>query len=403
MQIILEANGLWEMIEPNEKTQADNKKDKTAIAFIYQALPEEQLLQITKHKTAKAIWDALKTRHIGEERVQQARLQTLKSDFEMLHMKEDETIDTFTEKLTTLVNKAASLGHTIEDSVVVRKLLNAVPDKFLQIVASIEQYSDLDEMSVDEAIGRLKTFEERIKVKKGRAFEDQDKLLFAKHNDNGQRHHYDNQGRGRYIPPHNRNRDDNTQHGKEEAMKKPRDFSNVKCYNCNEYGHYASHCRKRDQRQQRQEASNLVEEDLEPTLLMASTSFNKTQKKSSKDTPTNKSIWFAKDYDHEDSKFGEIILEEDKEGHDQDYDKLRPIDDFIAAFLKRKYFFFLADPGESFLNGNYDDANLNILNGIVKERFKAEIEMFLLDVKSIDWEDYFTNIHIPGLVKYALK
>ncbi|GKB58278.1 zinc finger, CCHC-type containing protein, partial [Tanacetum coccineum] len=330
MQIILEANGLWEMIEPNEKTQADNKKDKTAIAFIYQALPEEQLLQITKHKTAKAIWDALKTRHIGEERVQQARLQTLKSDFEMLHMKEDEAIDTFTAKLTTLVNKAASLGHTIEDSIVVRKLLNAVPDKFLQIVASIEQYSDLDEMSVEEAIGRLKTFEERIKVKKGKAFEDQDKLLFTKHNDNGQRHRYDNQGRGRYIPPHSRNRDDNRQHGKEdslsqdynEAMEKPRDFSKVKCYNCNEYGHYASHCRKRDQRQQRQEASNLVEEDLEPTLLMASTSFNKTQKKSSKDTPTNKSIWFAKDYDHEDSKFGEIILEEDKEGHDQDYDKL---------------------------------------------------------------------------------
>nr|GEX04077.1 zinc finger, CCHC-type [Tanacetum cinerariifolium] len=50
MQIILEANGLWETIEPNEKTQADNKKDKTAIAFLYQALPEEQLLQITKHK-----------------------------------------------------------------------------------------------------------------------------------------------------------------------------------------------------------------------------------------------------------------------------------------------------------------------------------------------------------------
>ncbi|GKA86284.1 zinc finger, CCHC-type containing protein [Tanacetum coccineum] len=100
MQIILEANGLWEMIEPNEKTQADNKKDKTAIAFLYQAFPEEQLLQITKHKTAKAIWDALKTRHIGEERVQQERLQTLKSEFEMLHMKEDETIDTFTAKLT---------------------------------------------------------------------------------------------------------------------------------------------------------------------------------------------------------------------------------------------------------------------------------------------------------------
>ncbi|GKD18938.1 zinc finger, CCHC-type containing protein [Tanacetum coccineum] len=162
MQIILEANGLWKMVEPNEKTQADNKKDKTAIAFLYQALSEEQLLQITKHKTAKAIWDALKTRHIGEERVQQARLQTLKSDFEMLHMKEDEAIDTFTAKTPPLKTNS-------------------------------------NEMSVEEAIGRLTTFEERIKVKKGKAFEDQDKLLFAKHNDNGRRHHYDDQGGGRYI------------------------------------------------------------------------------------------------------------------------------------------------------------------------------------------------------------
>nr|GEW63302.1 mitogen-activated protein kinase homolog MMK1 [Tanacetum cinerariifolium] len=93
-------------------------------------------------------------------------------------------------------------------------------------------------MSVEEAIGRLKTFEERIKVKKGRAFEDQDKLLFAKHNDNGRRHHYDNQGGGRCIPPHNRNRNENRQHGKEESfsqdyneeMKKLRDFSNYFLY-----------------------------------------------------------------------------------------------------------------------------------------------------------------------------
>ncbi|GJU04853.1 zinc finger, CCHC-type containing protein [Tanacetum coccineum] len=307
------------------------------------------MLQITKHKTAKAIWDALKTRHIGEERVQQARLQTLKSEFEMLHMKEDEPIDTFTVKLTTLVNKAASLGYTIEDSAVVRKLLNVVPDKFLQIVASIEQYSDLDEMSVDEAIGRLKTFEERIKVKKGTSFKDQDKLLFAKHNDNGQRHHYDNQGRGRYIPPHNRNRDNVRQHGKEgnfsqdynEAMKKPRDFSNVKCYNCNEYGHYASHCHKRDQRQQRREASNLVEEELEPTLLMASRSFNKTQRKSSKDTPTYESVHFSKDYDDKDSKFRESILEEDEGGHDQDYNKLSEEDQQVEENNGRKPRFWL--------------------------------------------------------------
>ena len=74
MQVILEANRLWETIESDDKTQVDKKKDKTAIAYLYQALPEEQLLQVIKHKTAKDIWNALKTRHIGEDKVQQAKI-----------------------------------------------------------------------------------------------------------------------------------------------------------------------------------------------------------------------------------------------------------------------------------------------------------------------------------------
>nr|GFC31540.1 zinc finger, CCHC-type [Tanacetum cinerariifolium] len=100
-------------------------------------------------------------------------------------MKEDETIDTFTAKLTTLANKAAGLGHTFDDSTLVRKLLNAVPDRYLQIVASIEQYSDLGEMSLEEAIGRLKAYEERIKFKKGKQVNDQEKLMFTRHDNRG--------------------------------------------------------------------------------------------------------------------------------------------------------------------------------------------------------------------------
>nr|GEU97589.1 zinc finger, CCHC-type [Tanacetum cinerariifolium] len=104
------------MIEPNEKTESDTKKDKTAIAFLYQALPEEQLLQITKHKTTKAVWDALKIRHVGVNHVQQAKQQTLKSEFEMLQMNENESIDSFVTRLTDIINKAASIRLAYEDS-----------------------------------------------------------------------------------------------------------------------------------------------------------------------------------------------------------------------------------------------------------------------------------------------
>ncbi|GKB09174.1 zinc finger, CCHC-type containing protein [Tanacetum coccineum] len=227
MQIILEANGLWEMIEPLETTQSNNKKDKTAIAFLYQSLPEEQLLQITKHKTAKAIWNALKTRHIGEERVQQARLQTLKSDFEMLHMKEDETIDTFTTKLTTLVNKAASLGHTMEDEILVGKLLNAVPDRYLQIVASIEQYSS--EMTLEEAID-LKPTKKGLSIKSNKWTI---KIDYYSH--------------------------DMKNKAEDVVMADPTNHKGKK-----EYGHYANRCPLK-----KEEQSNLIEEDLQPQLLMA--------------------------------------------------------------------------------------------------------------------------------------
>nr|GEU35649.1 ribonuclease H-like domain, reverse transcriptase, RNA-dependent DNA polymerase [Tanacetum cinerariifolium] len=193
----------------------------------------------------------------------------------MLQMKEDETIDTFTTKLTTLVNKAVSLGHTMEDRTLVRKLLNVVPERYLQIVASIEQYSDRYKMTLEEAIGRLKTYEERIKYKKGKQVDNQEKLMFTQHENKGK--YFRGCGRGKHKFSQGRNHENfkkerkegetyHRSYNKNNFKKSSYDTSKLRCYKRKMLGHIAPDCPFRIKTN---EQSNLVEEDLEPTLLMA--------------------------------------------------------------------------------------------------------------------------------------
>nr|GEX59844.1 ribonuclease H-like domain, reverse transcriptase, RNA-dependent DNA polymerase [Tanacetum cinerariifolium] len=159
--------------------QVDDKKDKATTAFLYQALTEDVILQVAGCKTTKELWESLKRRHVGEEKVQQAQLQSLVIGFQTLQMKEDDTMDAFTAKLNGYATKAKELGKTLDESLLVQKLLDSTPDRFIQIVASIEQTNDLDDITLDEILGKLKAFKERIKLRKEGQVESQENLLFA--------------------------------------------------------------------------------------------------------------------------------------------------------------------------------------------------------------------------------
>ncbi|XP_021971842.1 isoflavone 7-O-glucosyltransferase 1-like [Helianthus annuus] len=77
METVMDVQGLWESVESPANAVLDEKKNKTARSFIFQAIPEDVLLQVAKKKTAKEIWKSLKTRYVGANRVQKARLHTV--------------------------------------------------------------------------------------------------------------------------------------------------------------------------------------------------------------------------------------------------------------------------------------------------------------------------------------
>ncbi|CAN6248197.1 unnamed protein product [Urochloa humidicola] len=56
----------------------------------------------------------------------------------------------------------------------------------------------------------------------------------------------------------------------------------------------------------------------------------------------------------------------------------------------------------AFFNGCFDDINMERLRQAMAMK-TPEDHMFNFDPKTIDWDDYFTRIHIPGVLKYLCK
>ena len=138
VEAILDAQGVWEAAVPETGATVDEKKNKTARAQLLGALSEDILLQVSPKKKAAEVWDALKTRLVGADRVKAARLSTLRGEFDRLDMADGEKLDVFAGKISSMAARYANLGATLDDAAMVKKLLDLVPDRLYAAVAGIE-------------------------------------------------------------------------------------------------------------------------------------------------------------------------------------------------------------------------------------------------------------------------
>lgn len=88
-----------------------------------------------------------------DERVKAVKVHTMKTEFESLSMKESEQIDEFCIWLNGILTNIRALGEEVTKSYVVKNLLQEVSSKFLRITSTLEQFGDLDNMTMKEVVG----------------------------------------------------------------------------------------------------------------------------------------------------------------------------------------------------------------------------------------------------------
>ncbi|GKU88999.1 hypothetical protein SLEP1_g3199 [Rubroshorea leprosula] len=180
MKVFLKGNSVWDSVDngfhlphiANNPTVAQLKnhseyveKAYHALSHIHSGVVDSLFPRITGAETTKEAWDTLKNEFEGDTRVKGNNVITLKRQVEMLKMSEDETIHQYSTKLQDLVNRIKANGGEFPDKKVVEKIMVSVPNKFESKTSTIEETCDLDTMTVNELISKLKTHEQRLNLK----------------------------------------------------------------------------------------------------------------------------------------------------------------------------------------------------------------------------------------------
>ena len=90
----------------------------------------------------------METTYEGTKKVKDTKLQMLTTRFEELKISKDESFNLFYGKLNEVVIGKFNLGKKTENSKIVRKILQSLPESFHAKVTAIEESKDLDYIKV---------------------------------------------------------------------------------------------------------------------------------------------------------------------------------------------------------------------------------------------------------------
>ena len=137
-----------------------NAKDTNALLS---ALSLQEYTLVMNLKSAKEIWDKLKSFHEGDVKVKEAKLQVHRSEYEALRMSNTENFQCYMDRVFKVVNAIRSLGEDLPEVVVVKKILRSLPPMYNPKVSVLED-KDLSDVTLDELQSMMVAYEMRMEM-----------------------------------------------------------------------------------------------------------------------------------------------------------------------------------------------------------------------------------------------
>ncbi|XP_019430437.1 PREDICTED: uncharacterized protein LOC109337824, partial [Lupinus angustifolius] len=138
------------------------KKDNKALFLIHQCVDDIHFEKIQNATTAKEAWDILIRSHQGGDKIKKVKLQTLRRQYELLNMEENDKIGEYFTKILAITNQMKGYGESITNLMIIEKIMRSLPQKFDFIVVAIEESKDITIMKIEELQSSLEAHEMRL-------------------------------------------------------------------------------------------------------------------------------------------------------------------------------------------------------------------------------------------------
>ena len=129
-----------------KKVQVNYKTINT----LHYALNPTEFNRISTCKIAKEIWDKFKVTHEGTSQVKKSKIALFSNQYEMFKMQANDSITSWFDRYTTIVNQLNQLGRVILEDEMVKRLLRSLPKSWRSTVVAIREAKDLNKISLDE-------------------------------------------------------------------------------------------------------------------------------------------------------------------------------------------------------------------------------------------------------------